>query len=589
MDADGELDAEAQREAEVEKDGLCVLLEVVLGIAEPDREALRLQVSGPLALRQSVLEVLIETLADTEGLPEALATIEGGLLPLGDKVELSVKDPLGVTVCEGDGEADGQRELEAIAEALRIELRETRCEMLWLSVGEPLALGQSVLEKLIDALPDTNGVSEGPGIDARVLLLGVVVGLVINEASDEAVCEDDGEADGQRVLKTDPEALFLGLGVTVGEMLRLCVSAPLALKQSVLDELIEALADSDGLLEALAATEGGLLSLGEIDGLDVSVPLDVKVCEGEPDADGQRNPKAEVLGVRIALGVNVGEALKLIEARGDREGQLETLSTTDGGLLPLGDNEALVVSVPLEVAVCEGEPDTEGHCESECKALGERIALRVNIGEALRLIEVLGDIEGRLEEEAATDGGLLPLGDMERLVVSVSLDVSVCEGEPDVDGQRDPESEALGVRVVLRVKVGDALRLRVGVPVALRHSVPEALSETLGDAEGLLEALATTEGGLLPLGEMEELVVKDPLEVTVCEGDGEADAQRELDVVTEALSVGLRVIVGEGLRLRVGVPVALRQSVPEVLSETLGVTDGLPEALAATEGGLLPL
>ncbi len=121
MDADGELDAEAQREAEVEKDGLCVLLEVVLGIAEPDREALRLQVSGPLALRQSVLEVLIETLADTEGLPEALATIEGGLLPLGDKVELSVKDPLGVTVCEGDGEADGQRELEAIAEALRIE------------------------------------------------------------------------------------------------------------------------------------------------------------------------------------------------------------------------------------------------------------------------------------------------------------------------------------------------------------------------------------------------------------------------------------------------------------------------------------
>ena len=136
-----------------------------LSIAEPDHEELRLKLSVPLALGQSVLEELIDKLADSERLPEALATTEGGLLLLGDMVGLTVKDPLGVKVCDGDGEADGQREIDVIAEALRIRLRVAMCVMLRLSVGVPLVHRLSVLEKLIDALPDTTGLSEGPGIE----------------------------------------------------------------------------------------------------------------------------------------------------------------------------------------------------------------------------------------------------------------------------------------------------------------------------------------------------------------------------------------------------------------------------------------
>jgi hypothetical protein len=137
--------------------------------------------------------------------------------------------------------------------------------------------------------------------------------------------------------------------------------------------------------------------------------------------------------------------------------------------------------------------------------------------------------------------------------------------------------------------VGEVLREHVGVPLALRHIVVEGLIEALGDAEGLLEAVATTEGGVLPLGVTLELGVKDPLRVTVGEGESDDDEQRDADGDTLGVSVALCVAVGDTLRERRGVPEVLGHGDAVPLTEE--ERDAEPHALGEPlpDGELLPL
>ena len=123
------------------------------------------------------------------------------------------------------------------------------------------------------------------------------------------VAKEDGEADGERELDTVTEALRVGLRVTVGELVRLRVGWLLALAHAVVVGLIEALDDTEELPEALAGTESVMLPVREAIGLAVRVPLDETVCEGEAEADGQREPEGEALGKFVTLRVTVGEVL----------------------------------------------------------------------------------------------------------------------------------------------------------------------------------------------------------------------------------------------------------------------------------------
>ena len=79
------------------------------------------------------------------------------------------------------------------------------------------------------------------------------------------------------------------------------------------------------------------------------------------------------------------------------------------------------------------------------------------------------------------------------------------------------------------------------------------------------------------------------LSVVDAEGEGEADEHWLEDSDTDVLRVRVRVTVGEALRLRVGETLALEHIEPGTLRDALGDTEGLPESLAASEGGKLPL
>ena len=255
------------------------------------------------------------------------------------------------------------------------------------------------------------------------------------------VCEGDSDADGQRELDDDTEALGVGLRVTVGDVLRLRVSVPVALRQSVPEELIEVLGEREGLLEALSATDWGLLLLGDKVGLVESAPLSVTFCEGEGEADGHWLDDSDTDVLRVRVRVTVGEALRL------RVGETLTLE----------------------------------HIEPE----------------ALR--DALGDTEGLLEALAIKEGGTLPLGDKEPLGEREPLEEADCEGELDADAQRDAEGVAPVVRDLVRVTVADTLRVRVGVPEALGHGVTVPLTEDDGDAEPQALAEGDADAASLPV------------------------------------------------------------------------------------------
>ena len=137
--------------------------------------------------------------------------------------------------------------------------------------------------------------------------------------------------------------------------------------------------------------------------------------------------------------------------------------------------------------------------------------------------------------------------------------------------------------------MGEVLRLRVGVPLVLAHGELEMLVETLGDAEGLPEAVATTEGGVVPLGVTLVLGVKDPLRVTVDEGEPDEDEQRDADGDMLGVRVALCVTVKDALRERKGVPDALWHGVAMPLTEDERDAElhALGEPLP--DGELLPL
>ena len=137
--------------------------------------------------------------------------------------------------------------------------------------------------------------------------------------------------------------------------------------------------------------------------------------------------------------------------------------------------------------------------------------------------------------------------------------------------------------------VGEVLRLRVGVPLVLAHGELVKLVETLGDTEGLLEAVATTEGGVVPLGVTLVLGVKDPLRVTVDEGEPDEDEQRDADDDMLGVRVALCVTVDDALRERRGVPEVLGHGDAVPLTEE--ERDAEPHALGEPlpDGELLPL
>lgn len=163
------------------------------------------------------------------------------------------------------------------------------------------------------------------------------------------------------------------------------------------------------------------------------------------------------------------------------------------------------------------------------------------------------------------------------------------EGEPETDALREPNGVVQGVLVLLSVTVSEALRLRVGELLPLAHAEPKELREALRDKEGLPEALAASEGGTLPLGDVVGLTVKVTLEVVLSEGEPDADGQRDADDVAPVVRDPLRVTVEDTLRERVGVAEALGHGVKVPLTEDDGDAELQTLAVAVADATSLPV
>ena len=220
MDADVELDAEAQREAEVEKDGLLVLLREIVSVAERDRVGVP-DVLGdpdcdgevedetqllPVALSEDALPLL-----SSDGLATLLACDE--VVREGENDAEAHSDPktvaLGLTltklcvgVADGEPDVDAQREAGAETDALRVLLRDTVSVAERDCEGVPDALGE----------PDCDGTADDEG--ALLVALGEGASLPLTSdglAEPLALSAVVGEGDIEAEAQSDPKAEALGL------------------------------------------------------------------------------------------------------------------------------------------------------------------------------------------------------------------------------------------------------------------------------------------------------------------------------------------------------------------------------------------
>lgn len=239
----------------------------------------------------------------------------------------------------------------------------------------------------------TEGVAAGVlERDAEEVMKDDVVGVTDEEGVEEAATEFDVDKEPSMDDDTEVEAVREGVGaVMLGEGVEL----------SVLEEV------GDNVLEALEVGEADGVGLGEVvllgvlleDGDEVEVPLAVAV----------------LLGVNVALGVEVGE--------------------DDGERVGLEDGDG--VNDGLQVA--------DGLAPKVREAVGEEVLVGLTELDVLRVLLVDG------EELVETVPELVPLklGVLERVGVGVMVALEVSDGLAPKDREEEGELEDVGVVVVL--------------------------------------------------------------------------------------------------------------------------------------------
>lgn len=182
----------------------------------------------------------------------------------------------------------------------------------------------------------------------------------------------------------------------------------------------------------------------------------------------------------VALVVGLGVSVSVVEGEAEMVGLLEGLG------LPVGDWLRLVVYEEVGEAVIDSD------------ALGVRLALREGVG------------EGEWVRVEDAEGVLV----MEEVMVGLS------------DGVAEAVQLPLGVGLLLRVALPEALVVRDWVSVTVRERLGVAVGDGLGVAVPLAEEVVVSDG----------VGVQEAVTVIVCNGVP----------VTVLLWVGLDVLDGEG-------------------------------------------
>lgn len=287
---------------------------------------------------------------------------------------------------------------------------------------------------------------------------------------------------------------------------------------------------------------GEPLGLGERERLAVALGLWLTDCV----AEAQREGDCEPLGLCVAL------AHRLAEPEPEAQGE--------GDCVPLVDCERERVPEPVGQWLTVGVPDL----------------LRVGEVEVLNDTVALAHLLAVLLPEAQREEECVPLGDREREGLGELVEHLVAAAV--ADAQRVGEGELLGLLLALEHLLG------VGVPEVQgdgerepladcelewlgeleEHGLPEGAGDALVDGEGVLLRLA------VPLPHLLAVLVPE----AQVEGEGEREAEGDLEAVPQPEGDRLRVRVGVAVPQGLGDCVGLRlwDAEPLVVCDCVGVT-----------------
>lgn len=442
---------------EIDAVGHCVALKVT------DCEVVALTLCDALRERVKVFVALDEGVADGERDPEnvadALRVTDGEPVVLRDTEELGdtdavregVGDVLGDVVTVSVGLTLGDMPKDGFSVALLTPDAVTEVVSVLLELGEAVAQAErdhvTLAEDPGDVDTEYDSVSVAETTADAVPPTGVEDAHwdVLRDRVGEALALGERDAEGDR----DDEMLAEGLREGDTEPLRLLEDAPLLVRVSV--------GDSDG--DTLSVFVALKLGLPLCDALRVCVSDTVLQFVAAAEAD------VELLLVRIAEGDNDSDIVALHEGGSDTEAVVEIVKLSDKTDDP----------VPVRVTLAQGEALADGVSEAvalvEDDTLDERDAER--LGQELRVFEgqllALPDIAelGCAGSDTTADG------DMPEEPVVVIEELSLAEPlrddveEPVTLGESDEVGELVDVELALALREADGELLEVRDAVGL--------------------------------------------------------------------------------------------------------------------------
>ena len=273
----------------------------------------------------------------------------------------------------------------------------------------------------------------------------------------------------------------------------------------------------------------------------------------------------------------------------------------------LADGEGVEVDVDVAAELDMGDSDEEGVPETLALplVLGELDTVTIGVSEANALEDAEGDEEMLVVPDAETVPLRVAKGDKELVVDPDVVFVDVGVGDPlgleELDLDELEEGVLVGVIAKVLVAVIDCVDVLVTVTVLVVVDVGELVVDALVlgvfeveavvDVEALAddddETVAPEVLDVLADAELETVPIEDALDKAVLAGEEEPDSDGEelADVLPDGDTDGVEDVVWEATEVGVAggdallVAVALADAVPELVSDTLGVTDPLGDAV----------
>ncbi len=451
---------------------------VAVFAGEAERGALCVPLLGPDAVGQAVEDGVPLPLAlrevDTEGLADCEGVRVGVTEVVGQREGLALALEQGVEEVDLVGLIEGERVGVALGDTLALRVED--CE----SEGDAEALGQGVEEKEVVGHPVPLRLEVAVGQREAVtvghldtllqplterVLHGDEVLVLVPEGQEEALMLGDWECEEVGEGRLDAE--IDGVGVELGEMVPLLQAVGLRVKEGV------RLGQGEGLREVIGEREFDTEAVteGEEDkepvtevlkvGLTVEERDTVGLCEGEKvsEAVGVDLSTPLELGVRVAEPVALWQALAQPERveLGQMDGDVLMLPLPDMEFVTEAEEQLLTMGVFVRVSVGIAEK------ESVWDRVRQGEEVKVTLGETVELPEregvglVEGEAEGLREREehpvpvpvteAVAQRVPEPVGEVERVGVSVLLTLGLADALAQAEEERLEEPQALEVKL----------------------------------------------------------------------------------------------------------------------------------------------